>query len=117
MVFYASNAKAWMTKVLLRDWVEKILKPHAAKYERTLLLWDHFSAHRDKEIVERLYELNVDVLLVPPGMTFCLQPLDVYINRPFKDHLRLYWNSYIADPDSKLNTKGKIQTLRILTFK
>ena len=56
--------------------------------EETVFLRDCFSVHLMEKIVTRLESLNVHQIVIPPGMTGELQPLDVGINKPFKDYVR-----------------------------
>ena len=56
--------------------------------EETVFLRNCFSVHLLAEIVARLESVNVHQIVIPPGMTGELQPLDVGINKPFKDYVR-----------------------------
>ena len=35
---------------------------------------------------------NTDIAVIPGGLTSIVQPLDVCLNKPFKDHLRSKWS-------------------------
>ena len=37
-------------------------------------------------------EINVDLAVIPGGLTSIYQPLDVTINKPFKDNLHKEWH-------------------------
>ena len=56
------------------------------------LLWDCFSGHRSEIVKERLK--TVDYTFIPPRTTGICQPLDVGINKPFKDKLKEKWNKW-----------------------
>ena len=58
-----------------------------AVYEETTVVLDSFSAHLTDNIQAMFARCNTTVLVIPGGCTSVLQPLDVSINRPFKDHL------------------------------
>jgi len=108
MAVYSSNDNVWMTSALALKWINDVLKPHTEKFNRSLLIWDLFSTHIDEAARSRLAEINVDVLYVPAGLTYCLQPLDVYVNRSLKDSIRTEWDNFIKDP-ANLKTEGKIK--------
>jgi hypothetical protein len=53
----------------------RTLKPNS----KLVLIWDVFSAHRDKKVKERATALKIRLIFIPPGMTDKLQPLDRWI--------------------------------------
>jgi hypothetical protein len=78
-------------------WIEKIWKPHALKFKRSLLLLDQFRVHRLDKYTRIFENLCTDVLFIPPGLTSRLQPLDVLVNKPLKDALRSNWELYMLN--------------------
>jgi hypothetical protein len=50
-----------------------------------------------------------ELVVIPGGMTSVLQPMDVSINKPFKDRLRQQYLTWIADPVCELTKTGKIK--------
>ena len=70
--------------------VNLIVKADETKLPAQVILKtrDCFSVHLMAEIVARLEVLNVDQIVIPPGMTGKSQPFDVGINKPFKDYVR-----------------------------
>lgn len=84
---YRVQHNAWMDEVGMLEWIEKIWKPIAQQHERTLLLIDTFSSHMTKNVIHELSLLNTEVDFIPKGYTGKLQPLDVGINKPFKNYM------------------------------
>ena len=64
-----------------------------------------FRVHKLENILSNLRDLKTDVLFIPPGLKGKLQPLDVYCNKPMKDELRKYWETY-STPTQNLPLKN-----------
>ncbi|RPB05506.1 hypothetical protein L873DRAFT_1797893 [Choiromyces venosus 120613-1] len=54
-----------------------------------LLVLDLFGAHKTEEVLDTFSANDIVVSMIPGGCTSLVQPLDVSINRPFKDILRV----------------------------
>lgn len=100
-MLYACQPNAWMDEEPMAMWVEKVLKPHVEKAPVNvvpLLLLDSYRCHMMASIVETIQELGVEVQHIPGGCTGLVQPVDVGINKPFKNRCRDRWESWmIAD--------------------
>ena len=48
---------------------------------------DSFRAHFVDEVVEYMSDINLKAKAITPGYTSDLQPLDVAINKPFKNYM------------------------------
>jgi hypothetical protein len=53
--------------------------------------------------------MKTEFVVIPGGLTSVLQPMDVSINKPFKDRLRQKYPTWIADPARELTETGKIK--------
>ena len=51
-------------------------------------MWDSFRPHLTDEVKADLNRRKIDVAVIPGGLTPVLQPLDKYLNKPFKDNVR-----------------------------
>jgi hypothetical protein len=49
-----------------------------------MLILDSFRGHNTEEVKKILKSRNTEQVRIPGGLTSMLQPLDVWINRPFK---------------------------------
>ena len=54
----------------------------------TMLVYDSFRGHLEESIKKKFYDSNIDLAVIPDGLTSICQPLDVAINKLFKDNLR-----------------------------
>ena len=48
-------------------------------------------------VMSELSKCNTDIVYIPVGMTFYLQPCDVYLNKPLKEKIKALWQSYMLD--------------------
>jgi hypothetical protein len=53
--------------------------------------------------------MKTELVVIPGGLTSVLQPMDVSINKYFKDRLRQQYLTWIADPARELTETGKIK--------
>ena len=54
-------------------------------------------------------DVKTDMAVIPGGLTSVLQPLDVCINKPFKDRLRKLWNDWMISGSATLTKGGNLQ--------
>jgi len=63
-------------------------RPGALLRKPSLLVWDSFHGHLGDDTKRLLSEMKTDLAVIPGGLTSLLQPLDVSVNKPFKDNIR-----------------------------
>ena len=91
---------AYNNEELFTKWLnEELLKPDVLGGRDSLLVMDHAAFHKTPRILQKLKGTNVVPALVPPGCTSLLQPLDVAINKPFKEWLRRALDEVLDDQD------------------
>ena len=95
-----------MNEEIMKEWIVKVWAVCTRK-NRALLILDSFSAHLC-DTIQDLY--NTTVIVIPGGCTSVLQPLDVSVNRLFKDQLRKCWEQYMLQQSDAMNeSDGKIK--------
>ena len=114
-IFVSQNKNAWMTADLFLQYLKAVIPEYIKKYKnaRFVLSMDHFAGHKDLKILEYLEEKTITYFLIPPGCTGLLQPLDVVVNKPFKDKLREYYKIWKTEELQKL---GPFQSLKAPTI-
>ncbi|KAF0707580.1 hypothetical protein AaE_013543 [Aphanomyces astaci] len=95
-MFAACQHKAWMDEALTEKWFQTVWKPHVVGTEASLLLWDDFACHKTAGINRSLASVGTESEIIPGGFTCLLQPLDVAINKPFKDRIRKMYMMWAA---------------------
>ena len=60
----------------------------------SLLILDKASMHKIPSVIKNIDQYDTEIKFIPSGMTRILQPLDVVINKPFKDLLRKKYVEY-----------------------
>jgi hypothetical protein len=87
-MFYTVQAKAWMDKARMHDWIDTVWIPYnnATRHgcHDMYLLMDEFSVHLMGEINHKINKLGTGTEFVPGGYTGCVQVLDKCVNKPFK---------------------------------
>jgi hypothetical protein len=86
---YMAQESAWMDEPTMLDWVERVWKPYASRINGPkLLILDSCTSHLTPEVRRKISNLQTELEVIPPGYTGKLQPLDVGLNKPFKDRVR-----------------------------
>ena len=108
--------KSWNDSSLTKVWVQKILCQYTKK-QHALLVWDTFSGHMMTDVAEMLRKNNITVIVIPGGCTSKIQPIDVCLNKSFKNHCRRHWVEYMQqqvatqDPGEKIKPASKQQVI------
>ena len=110
---YSVQENAWMDEASMLRWVEEVWRPFAlAKQTPTLLILDEFIAHKTAQVRAAIAECGTHVLYIPPSYTWILQPLDVGVNKPFKDYMRQQYDESVVagnrDPASRLIVVNRV---------
>ena len=101
------NEKGWFNNELMKDWIEHVWNKrqhHDPNPEKSLVIMDSAPAHKHPNARAELKKAS-RVAIIPGGLTKFVQPLDVSINKPFKDNLRKCWESWMSDPEQAMYTK------------
>ena len=82
-----------MDRDLVKDWVDKVWDrgPGALRRQKAMLVLDSFRGHLNEDVKKKLQRGRTDTVVIPGGVTSILQPLDISINKPFKESLRRFY--------------------------
>jgi hypothetical protein len=82
------NPKAYANSQNMIEWLDDQLIP-VLDNQPTLLALDLFGGHKTDDVLDTLRANDITVSVIPGGCTSLVQPLDISINRPFKDILKV----------------------------
>lgn len=106
-VFVHVHQNGWMDQAGVKLWIDNVWNKRngGLRKEHSLLVWDMFRSHLTNETKKHLKRSNTATAVIPGGLTSVLQPLDVSLNKPFKDRIRDEWNQWMMEGE-KTYTKG-----------
>jgi len=106
---YAVQENAWMDERVMLDWVQLVLVPwveNAPDDVRPMLILDSYRCHMVDSVRNAIAAAGVELVIIPGGCTCLCQPVDVGINKPFKNLLQRTWVDYlVANRNNAVNGK------------
>ena len=94
-------------------WIKEVFISYETEIgEKCLLIMDRASCHISAESLSFLDKNNISYLLIPAGMTPECQPLDISVNKLFKDSIKFKFELNRINLD-KFNGKIKLKTARL----
>ena len=113
----------WSTQDTMVEYVDMVLAPYMAEQQQILglssdavglCIFDVFAAHRCDCFLEKLDACGIKHVFVPAGCTGSLQPLDVSINEPFKQHLKeIFSNWYAEQVKNSLEKDDLVENVKV----
>jgi DDE superfamily endonuclease len=70
------------------EWIEEQFVP-VLENQPSMITLDLFGGHKTDDVLDTLKAHDITVSVIPGGCTSLIQPLDISINRPFKDILKV----------------------------
>ena len=114
---------AWCDEPIMKSWITEMwgsvfLNPPTPFSSGKILYADVHPAQQTDGVKIMLQRVKTSIVNVPKGTTSRVQPLDVAINKPFKNFVRREFEEHI-DKNLELYTNGKISASerRVLTTK
>ena len=74
-----------------------------------MLVIDSFEGHKTESVRQKCNASNTHIAIIPGGLTSIVQPLDVCINKPFKDRLREKWHLWMSKGEFQLTKGGNLK--------
>ena len=97
--------KAWCDTRVMHQWIDDVWTEYTTIHNEQLyyLLLDKFSVHSESTVINKLNSLSTEVVYIPSHCTSELQPLDVGINKPFKNQIRKQYKKWFRTNHNKDN--------------
>lgn len=90
-MIWRSNKKAWMTSLLMKEWLNSLNDRMRLANRHILLFLDNAGSHPHLELS------NVTLAFFPPNTTSILQPMDQGVIRCIKVHYRKHLLQNLVD--------------------
>ena len=89
-IYVTCQQNAWVDSNIFIKWLNTIWfrSYQFRELKESILYFDEASSHMEKEVDTLFKKNNSEYRVIPPGLTSICQPLDLCINKPFKDALR-----------------------------
>ncbi len=105
IVWFQENA--WMDANLMIKYIDYFNSNRSRA--PTMLVYDSFRGHLEESVKKKFHDSNIDLAVIPGGLTSICQPLDVAINKPFKDNLRKEWHLWMANGSAGKTAAGNLR--------
>ena len=94
----------------MKLWLQKVWSsPPGKLLRKPLLVWDQFRAHRTEAIKKLVRECKTQLAVIPGRLTSQLQPLDVSVNKLFKQNMHNHWKKWMTEPHHDLTPSGRMK--------
>jgi len=105
IVWFQENA--WMDANLMIKYIDYFNSNRSRA--PTMLVYDSFRGHLEESVKKKFHDSNIDLAVIPGGLTSICQPLDVAINKLFKDNLRKEWHLWMANGGAGKTAAGNLR--------
>ena len=76
--------------------IRNIYKISIIDKKKCLLIYDQAPSHKNDEIIAYMNNNNLNHLFIPAGLTSKLQPLDISVNKVFKNSYKKKYTEYVV---------------------
>ena len=105
-----------MISDLMKNYVDFLFKFRMSENlskEPAMMVYDSFRGHLEESVKTKFKQHNFHLAVIPAGLTSLCQPLDISINKPFKDNLRKEWHEWMVQGGAGVTAAGNLKRARI----
>jgi hypothetical protein len=92
--YFSANSKGWTSNLHGLEWLKRVFEPQTREkatqnghLQQRLLICDGHDSHISGSFISHCIQNRISLLILPPHTSHVLQPLDVSIFGPLKQHL------------------------------
>ena len=90
------NESGFTNENIILEYIQKVIIPYQQRMKKEVrLIFDQAPSHMTSKVKDYLDSKRIYYLHIPTGTTHLFQPLDVVINKPLKDNVRRFYNTWI----------------------
>ncbi|CAG8816680.1 31950_t:CDS:2, partial [Racocetra persica] len=78
-----------------------------------MIVYDLFKEHLKDSVKDKFHDSDIDLVVILAGLTSICQPLDITINKPFKDNLHKKWHLWMTKGGARKTAAGNLRHARI----
>ena len=101
----------------MKLWSKKVWssRPGGLLRKKSWLVSDSFRAQLADPVKQALRQSNTNIAVIPSRLTSVPQPLDVCLNKPFKDRMRERWMTWMVEGEKSLTPAGNVKAPSLTT--
>ncbi|CAG8584607.1 4982_t:CDS:2, partial [Scutellospora calospora] len=112
IVWFQKNG--WMDTSLITRYIDYLEGERNHEHKTSaMMVYDLFSRYLEDSVKKKFCENGYDLAVIPGGLTSICQPLDIAINKPYKDYLYKEWYIWMSKGGAGKTTKGNLRRTRI----
>ncbi len=97
---YACQEATWMDERCMLMWINEILSPYLVANPpppgiQPIILLNSYRCHMMALVANKIFDSGIKVIHIPGGCTALCQPLDIGVNKPFKQCIRHLWEEWM----------------------
>lgn len=90
------NEKGTMTVETFEIWLANCWPTNHSGSPKCLLIMDWIRVHINSKVRNNCEQAGAIMAVIPQGLSSKLQPLELSVNTPFRNHIVEQWNSWLA---------------------
>src|SRR5437763_13227761 len=95
------------------DYINDNLEKMRISNAPTMIVYDSFRGHLEDSVKTKFRDKGIDLAVISGGLTSICQPLDVTINKPFKDNLCKEWHILIAGDGAGMTSSENLRQAKL----